>query len=291
MKNVAYALALTLYCLPSIASAETLKNSDIVELTKVGLGDEALIAKINESPTQFDVSTSKLIELRNAGVTSTVIAAMIGAAKYSTVSANAAALIDSPDPKAPHPSGIYMLRDWTESKRMLVLDPTTSNQTKSGGFLAYALTGGLASMNFKTVVPNAHARVTSSRTRPTFYFYFDQTSRSLSGGATNTFWAAGTVTSPNEFSLVKFKVKDDRREAKVGSFNIGGAKSGVMDEDRIPFGYSIIAPGVYEVRPDLDLKPGEYGFLYSATTGGGVGLAGVGAMTSRIFDFSISTPE
>ena len=49
----------------------------------------------------------------------------------------------------------------------------------------------------------------------------------------------------------------------------------------------LIAPGVYEVQPGQELETGEYGFLYSASTGGGVGVAGVGAMTSRIFDFSI----
>ena len=74
----------------------------------------------------------------------------------------------------------------------------------------------------------------------------------------------------------------------MGKFNIAGAKSGVMDKDRISFDYAQISPGVFQVLPNAELQPGEYGFLYSATTGGGgVGIAGMGAMTSRIFDFSI----
>jgi hypothetical protein len=271
------------------AQAETLDNRKVVQLIKVGLGNEAVIAKINASATQFDVSTDALVALKTAGVPSPVIAAMIDASSGANVSSNAAASSDSPDPKAPHPSGIYLLETWRAAGgRMLVIDPTTSNQTKTGGFLGYALTGGIASMSFKTVIPNAHAHSVAQTGRPAFYFYFDRANRSLSGGAASTFWMNGSVTSPNEFSLVRFDVKDNRREAKVGKLNIGGAKAGVMDKDRIPFSYTQIAPGVFEVKPDAALADGEYGFLYSSSTGTGAGMAGLGATTAKIFDFSIT---
>ncbi len=289
MKRVAVVLALALATAAVPAQAETLDNAAVVSLVKVGLGDEAVIAKIKASSNRFDVSTDALIALKNAGASSAVIAAMIEASNGASVSANAAFSADSPDPRVPHPSGIYLLANWLAEPRMQVIDATTSNQTKTGGFLGYALTGGLASMSFKTVVPGAQARIASTAARPTFYFYFDQANRSLSNGGASV-WMAGAVTSPNEFSLIRFKVKEDRREAKVGKFNIGGAKAGVMDEDRIAFTYSQVLPGVYEVKPDLDLAPGEYGFIYSSSTGGGPGIAGVGAMTSKIFDFSIPAP-
>jgi hypothetical protein len=287
MNKIALCAAAVVLSVGTPALAETLDNSAVVALVKVGLGDEAVIAKIDSSATQFDTSTDALISLKNAGVSSAVIAAMIQSGRGANVSENAMGSLESPDPKIPHPSGVYMLADWLKPAKMEVIDATTSNQTKSGGFLGYAFTGGLASMSFKTAIPNSHARIVTSEERPTFYFYFDQSSRSLSNGAHDGFWAAGSVTSPAEFSLVRFDVKKDRREAKVGSFNITGAKSGVMDKDRIPFSYNQVGPGVYFVRPEQPLEKGEYGFLYSASTGGGAGLAGVGAMTSRIFDFSI----
>jgi hypothetical protein len=290
MKRVALAVALAAGTFSIPALAETLNNAKVIELVKVGLGDEAVVAKIKASATQFDTSTEALIALKQAGASSSVIAAMIEASSGSNVSANAQMSSDSPDPKVPHPSGIYLLADWMPEAKMLVIDATTSNQTKTGGFLGYALTGGIASMSFKTVVPNQHARIATQRPRPTFYFYFDQAGRSLSNGGASSFWVAGAVTSPNEFSLVRFDVKNDRREARVGKFNIGGAKAGVMDKDRIPFSYTTVAPGVYEVKPDNELTGGEYGFIYSSSTGGGVGMAGMGAQTSKIFDFSIPVP-
>lgn len=275
-------LAAAALCLAVPAAAETLDNRSVVELVQVGLGEEAIIAKIASSSTDFAVSTSDLIALKKAGVPSAVIAAMINAKPTAPVARKAPASLDSADPLVPHAAGVYLLADWLPQPMMLPIDATVSDQTKTGGFLGYALTGGLAPMSFKAVVPNQTARVQTSRPRPTFYFYFDEPS--ANGG---NFWQAGAVSSPAQFSLIAFKVKSDRREAKVGQFTIAGAKAGVMDKDRIPFDYERIAPGVFKVTPQTTLSPGEYGFIYATSGGSGPGAAGVGATTSRIFDFSV----
>ncbi|MEO9463655.1 MAG: hypothetical protein ABJ242_13075 [Marinomonas sp.] len=284
-------VAATLLSVANPALAETLDNASIVGLAEIGLGEEAIIAKIESSAANFDVTTDALIDLKTKGVPSSIIAAMIKASDTTKASSAQSASIDSPDPLVPHPPGIYMLADWLEEPKMMVIDATTSNQTKTGGFLGYALTGGIASMNFKTVVPNREARVKTQKMRPTFYFYFDEATASLSNRGGSSFWQAGAVTSPAEFSLVRFKVKKNRREAKVGKFNIGGAKSGVMEKDQIAFDYERIAPGVFMIKIEEDLEKGEYGFIYSSSTGGGPGMSGVGAMTNRIFDFSIQKAE
>ena len=74
---------------------------------------------------------------------------------------------------------------------------------------------------------------------------------------------------------------------RVGSMNLGGAKSGVMDKDRIAFDYEQVAPGVFKVMPRADLGTGEYGFLYSVSAGSGPGMWGGGTGGARIFDFAI----
>jgi hypothetical protein len=287
--TAALALAGAAICAP--AAAETLTNDTVVTLVQAGLGDEAVIAKIKGSANSFDLTTDQMIALKARGVSGPVIAAMIDASHAGVVSSKAVLSADSPEPHVPHPSGIYMLSDWLPEPKMTRIDATTSNQTKTGGFLGYALTGGIASLSMKTVLPNAAARVRASRTRPAFYFYFDEANRGLSQGVSSGLWLAGpaaTVTSPNEFSLVRFDVKKDRREARVGSFNIAGAKTGVMDKDRISFSYEQVTPGVYRVTPSSDLEPGEYGFLYSMSAGSGPGMLGGGVMTARIFDFGIT---
>jgi hypothetical protein len=284
---LAFAIATSIVCLPTSAYAETLDNAAVVRLVSVGLSDDVIISKIKASANTFDVSTDALIGLKSSGVSGAVIAAMIDASAGAAVTANAAASADSPDPKVPHPSGVYLLASWLAAPKMLPIDATTSNQTKTGNFLGYAFSGGIASISFKAVIPGENARITSDVSKPKFYFYFDQANRSLSSGGSSPFFGSGSVTSPAEFSLVRFSVKSGRREAKVGKFNIAGAKAGVMDKDRIPFSYEGVSTGVFEVTPDKELETGEYGFIYSASTGGGIGMAGMGAMSNRIFDFSI----
>ena len=80
--------------------------------------------------------------------------------------------------------------------------------------------------------------------------------------------------------------KKDRREARVGSLNIAGSKTGVMDKDRIAFSYEQIVPYVYKITPDGDLEPGEYGFLFALVGGAGPGLSG-GVAGARVFDFTV----
>lgn len=95
-------------------------------------------------------------------------------------------------------------------------------------------------------------------------------------------WISPNVTSPAEFTLIKLTSRKGRREARVGSVNIGGAKSGVMDKDQIPFVYEMVRPGVFRATPKAEIASGEYGFIYAIS---GCGTAG--ALTARVFDFSV----
>lgn len=281
--------AVALFMASAPALAETLNNQMVIDLTKAGLGDEAIVAKIGGSAGAFDLSTAQLIDLKAKGVSGPVIAAMIRAGNGPVRPAQVAFSNDSPDPLVPHASGIYLLAGKDGPAHMVRIDPTISNQTKTGGFLGYAFTGGIASLSMKSVLPNATARVRANSGQPVFYFYFDEANPRLAQSGASGVWLSGpaaTVTSPNEFSLVRFTQKKNAREARVGSFNIAGAKAGVMDKDRIPFSYDMVTPGVFKVSLQQDLPPGEYGFLYFMGGGGGVGMQAA-ASTTRVFDFSV----
>lgn len=278
MKSTFWALAAAVLLAAVPANAETLTSDAIVSLSQAGVGDAAIIAKIVHSDTRFDLSTEQLIALRKQGVSGPVLAAMMGgatpaAAQFSTTSA---------DPMVPHPSGVYLIVD-ESAPRVQRIEPTVTNQAKTGGIIGYALTSGIASMSVKAVIQNASARVKAPRGRPVFYFFFDE---SNAVGPQLGTWASGTaaqVTAPSEFTLIRLSQKDGRREARVGSMNIGGAKTGVMDKDRIPFDFELVRPGVFKVTPSSILDTGEYGFIYSIE-----GTGAHGAITARVFDFSIS---
>src|ERR1700688_939248 len=90
MRKSAIGLALCIFLVPG-AFAQTRKpltNGDIVNMTKQGF-DQALIVKaIETSQADFDVSAQALVELKTAGVTESVMEAMLSAeaAKPSGVS-------------------------------------------------------------------------------------------------------------------------------------------------------------------------------------------------------------
>ncbi|HET6942582.1 MAG TPA: hypothetical protein VFH89_10505 [Sphingomicrobium sp.] len=260
----------------SAPNVELLTNDTVISLVNAGLGPETIIAKINASKGSYDTSTNGLITLKRAGVPDPVIAAMLNRAK-SSVLAGGPADNSNPDPLVPHAPGIYFHDP--RSSRMVRIDPTVSNQLKTSNIWGYAFTYGISPMKMKAVIPNASARVRTSSRRPVFYFYFNQSSPLAQLSDFNAGFAA-TATSPNEFSLVRFDRKNDRREAAVMSVNLGGMKSGVGDKARVSFTYEDVAPGVFKVTPDVELTPGEYGFLYS--------LGAQAGSTARIFDFSVS---
>jgi hypothetical protein len=61
------------------ADPAPLSNEDVVKLVKAGLSDAAIIAKIRSSKTTaFRLEADDLIALKNAGVSSEIIEAMIG---------------------------------------------------------------------------------------------------------------------------------------------------------------------------------------------------------------------
>ncbi len=253
--------------------AESLTVDKVLELNALEVGDDAIIAKIQSDGSVFDLTTDQIIELRKRGLSSAVVAAMLktkGGPKLS---------LDSPDPMVAHAPGLYILQGQGESAKMTKMNFTVSSQAKTGGVLGYAFSGGIASMSIKVAIQNESSPVRTT-SNPRFYFFFEN----IQDGGSNT-WASGAntfVNSPSEFTLVELTKKQGRREARVGSVNIAGAKSGVMDKDRLAFRSNEVRPGVYEVTPAMPLKPGEYGFIFSLA-GAGTG----GALTARVFDFTV----
>jgi hypothetical protein len=264
------------------STVEVVTNETVLKLLAAGLPDQAVIAKIRSSKTQFDLSTDRLIELKTKGVSGPVLAAMLEPAPAAVAEFSS----DSPDTAVPHYPGVYMFG--AQDNKMTRMMATSSNQAKTGGIIGYALTMGIASASVKATIPGESAKVQTSNPRPIFYLFFDESvPRALQGSGTSI-WTTGNgsiTTSPEELSLVRFSEKENAREARVGSMNIAGAKQGVMDKDRISFDSTMVRPGVFRLSPRVNLEPGEYGFI-QALTGGNVSGGG-GAMTARVFDFGI----
>jgi hypothetical protein len=111
-----------------------------------------------------------------------------------------------------------------------------------------------------------------------FYFYFEEKGAGLSHAS------FGGTSTPNEFTLLKFDVKNDSRETTVMKANAFGSSSGTDDKANIAFTFEKLRPGVYKVTTKSALAPGEYCFLGAET---GSAFAPGAAQANRLFDFGV----
>lgn len=77
MKSISTLLFLLIFASTIFAQTETLTNTEIVEMTRAGLGAAIIVQKINSTDANFDISARALIELKKAGVQDEVIQALI----------------------------------------------------------------------------------------------------------------------------------------------------------------------------------------------------------------------
>ena len=264
------------------AGTEVLTNDKVITMVRAGLPPSIIVNKIRASKTAFNTSTEELIRLKQDKVPDEIINAMVDASSGASTAKSATGAGDTSktdpnDPLATHEAGIYLLEEKDGVRKMTQLEPSVSKQTKTGGFLASAVTYGIAKIKFKAALSGRNAPLQIASTKPIFYFYFEVKNSGLSN---SSYYA----TSPNEFVLVNLNVKDNSRDVIVSQANAFGAQSGTMDKASRPFKIEKLSPGVYRVTPEQDLTEGEYGFY----NGGGMGG---GATVAKIFDFGIKLPR
>jgi hypothetical protein len=66
---------------PGSAAANVLQNQDVIKMVKARLDDAIIVAKIGSSKCHFDTSTDALIQLKQNGVSATVLKAMVAAGR------------------------------------------------------------------------------------------------------------------------------------------------------------------------------------------------------------------
>jgi hypothetical protein len=282
-RNALFALALIAsFFTAQAVSAETLTDDSVVQLSKAGLSPQTLVAKIQSTPSQFDISSGALLWLKRQEVADDVIAAMVTAA--SGAPGLASDQSDSADPLAPHAAGLYLLEPGGARPAMQRLDPTVADDTKSSSALAWILTYGVAPLKITTVMFGPSARLKTETHRPVFYFYFNQPGSGFYQHGLGWLRMPGPAPTPDLFTLVRFQTVGGNRQvltARIG-VGIGGGRSSEVDATHVAFRFAAVSPGVFEVTPQTELDPGEYAFVYTPESTGDDDDA-----QPRYFDFSV----
>src|SRR5260370_6348885 len=136
------------------SASETLTNDRVITMVKAGLSPSIIVNKIHASKSNFNTNTDELIRLQQARVPTEIINAMVEASSHvsavtSSTGAGDVLKADPNDPASAHEAGIYLYQEKDRQKKMFQLEPAVSKQTKTGGFLASAVTYGIAKIKFK----------------------------------------------------------------------------------------------------------------------------------------------
>jgi hypothetical protein len=252
-------LAATIVSAGAVCAAEgekPLDNAEIIKLTKLEMGDDVIIAKIKGASTvKFATTTDDLVNLKSAGVSKAVMAAMVDRTNAGSAPAHAASGAAASSAGAGAVAGIssvtLVAKDGT-----LTLKPI-EGEVKSFvapfvGFKRFIVFDGLA----------ATARTKDRRPSITI--------------------AAGTDPSHGGYWFVKLD-QDTDEEDKNRGMDVespgmwGGSLSSAPDDDfKIKCEKAEEKPGVWRFTPIKDLKPGEYGVY-----------VGKGEQTGIVYDFGV----
>jgi hypothetical protein len=244
-------------------SKEPLKNDNVVAMTKAGIDDPTIIKMIEAGGTDFDASPDALIGLKNAGVSNRVIEAIVSAAR-SNAGTSSKGLYPQPDE-----IGVYVnLRERLVPLKVEIITWREGGVLKS--MATAAASAGLAStrghLNGLVNKPMSALRLESSPV-PEFLIY------------------CAEGTSAEEYQLLSFWEKKDRREFRLATGGIVHASSGA-DMNVVSVDIVRLGPRFYRVKPSYPLQKGEYGFLPP-----GAALSASAASAGKIYTFAIKAAK
>ena len=253
------------------AQEEILTNESVLDMMELGFTNDEIVGKIQTTKSAFDTTVEALKSLKEKGVGSDVIVAMMHSRKAEE---------QKREEQKVKKSGLFV-KIGDEYKKIY---PTVFSGSKTNT-LGAALSYGLADAKIKSTLNGEHSQNVIESNLPEFFFYFDQSQTSeLSLRATN--WWFSVASSPNEFVLVKLNSKGRKREMEIGKVNLyAGNSIGVDEKNIIKFDIEALSDTEFKVTPAWMLAPGEYCFYYQ-------GIVPVGGYSNQaVFDFSIPYTE
>jgi hypothetical protein len=230
---------------PVATNSDILTDASIINLHKAGLDDDVIIAKVETSKTNFDLSTDKLIELKNAGISSAVIKALIDKGKSGGASI-AAETAPRREPMAASSAALENLNTPyyynKQQNRYMATEKIVASVKVKHKMLGY----GGTSFLYEADGNRSPIRVTPQ----------DDLSFMINTGGNPL----------PEFVLYKLKADGDKRDATSMEVKLfGGTKT---PENVITYNTSVVKSGVYKITVSQRLAPGEYFFAGRPVTSG-----------------------
>lgn len=217
----------------------SLTNQEVIKLCKLDLGDDVVIAKINQAKyVDFKLETDDLAKLKSQGVSKVVIAAMLKRSAASASEASATSMVMGPY------GGAVVTTSGGPAARMVAKDGEFELRSIAGSpSSTWAYVTVLSFMDY----PGLKADVRTKDHKPTFVVRSQQ--------------------SPvGRYFLVKAESnkKDLTRSVKMGSRGMFTNKS-VTNPDKdwtVMFTAKEQSGGFWLITPEKELEVGEYGIWF-----------------------------
>jgi len=218
-------------------SEAAFSNKDVIKLMKLELGDDVVIAKIKQATdVAFDLTTDGLVQLKQAGVSSRVISAML---EKTTPPASPPAM---PNAGGGNPPQYFAGADDVR----IVIDGKEIRLPANRGDLSAT---GVWPVVFTFLdYPGLHARTRSKNPRPTLVIRSEHDPKGY-------YYLGKLDVNDEEDNNRSLKI-----EQKAGGFT---ATTRVIPAGRwyVEYESSEKTPGIWHITPKRDLQPAEYGVV------------------------------
>lgn len=244
--NTARYMAIMLAAAQTARAEAPFVNADVIKLSKMGLGDEIVIAKINQAKVvDFQLETDDLAKLMEQHISKSIIAAM-----FKRATPQAGVTSGQLDKKVQEPEflGTFFLIDSTTGNLIPLERQTPAQNAKIKGF-------GLGGVEMSMIISGDKSPVRFKEGQKLNFVVLSSSQQIDPQGLVHL------------FSLDSAKAERHFQVAKVG-FSGGGDKS---QASAIQFNASKYGISSFMITPAEDLVQGEYllsGAFSSASFGG-----------------------
>lgn len=255
---------------PTTAQGSVITNARVIEMSKLDLDDEIIIARIKNGSCEFQLGDTDLVDLKKAGVSPKVIAAMLDAGTPAShrVMTNKNEVpsqivgqpkVGVPPETSPSEPGMYVTAVGSFTKILgQILD-----FKRSGSKLVSNVTLGIKTTKQNVQLLGPHAQTV---TGPNPEFCFIPAKQEADAGV-----------NAGDLILVRLEEKKERRQFEVGAQGAWRDSNGISLTHQVQLSRTEVRPGVYKIAPAAGLGKGEYGLYLSRGEG----------MQAYIYDFSV----
>ncbi|HEX4499092.1 MAG TPA: hypothetical protein VIE43_25670 [Thermoanaerobaculia bacterium] len=223
-----------------------LTNDDIEAMTRAGLPEEVVIAKIKASQAAFDISPAALIALEKAKISGDIIRSMVNAMAEAKPAAQVSSMSGTTPVACQVPLGGQ---------------PPWLSDTSPAMWYSDLNKGEPIEMNYE------HGTIQHVGYGPfqtiLLVLHPERSNLRVSGGAQFL-----SCINPTDAPLVHFSLDKGERNTSVGKITPwGGPVRRISPGDLVPFKFDKTSDGYFRITPSSPLPPGEYGFVPQASVG------------------------